>query len=80
MLATIVANLTTNKIIKQDIMEGKLSLQGYNTSLCGNFYTDKIGSIWNRHPTEAVNSCCVKYIMNGGMNDIVFFFYSFPGP
>ena len=34
----------------------KLELKMFNTSQCGNFFTYKIAPIWNRLPTEAVNS------------------------
>ena len=38
----------------------KLELKRFNTSQCGNFFTYKIAPIWNRLPTEAVNSASVE--------------------
>ena len=38
----------------------KLELKRLNTSQCGNFFTYKIAPIWNRLPTEAVNSASVE--------------------
>ena len=34
----------------------KIELKRYNTSLCGNFFTYKIGNIWNKLPVDVVNS------------------------
>ena len=34
----------------------KIDLKRYNTSLCGNFFTYKIGNIWNKLPADVVNS------------------------
>ena len=38
----------------------KLEPKRFNTSQCGNFFTYKIATIWNRLPTEAVNSASVE--------------------
>ena len=38
----------------------KIDLKRYNTSLCGNFFTYKIGNIWNKLPAEVVNSDTVN--------------------
>ena len=38
----------------------KLGLKGLNTSQCGNFFTYKIASVWNRLPDEIVNSANVE--------------------
>ena len=34
----------------------KVELKRFNTSLCGNFFSYKIGETWNRLPAEVVNS------------------------
>ena len=38
----------------------KLELKRFGVSQCGNFFTYKIAPIWNRLPTEAVNSASVE--------------------
>ena len=42
----------------------KIKLKRFNTDLCGNFFTYKIESIWNRLPAEVVNSSNVNQFKN----------------
>ena len=38
----------------------KLELKRYKTTLCGNFFTYKIATTWNKLPVEIVNSNTVE--------------------
>ena len=58
----------------------KLELKRFNTSQCGNFFTYKIAPIWNRLPTEAVNSASVeqfKIELDKVIDTLIFFFFFF---
>ena len=37
----------------------KLELKKFNTNQCGNFFTYKIVSLWNKLPAEVVNSVSI---------------------
>ena len=42
----------------------KLQLKRFNTSLCGNFFTYKMPSYWNRLPSDVVNSTTINQFKN----------------
>ena len=42
----------------------KLELKRFNTSQCGNFFTYKVASYWNRLPADVVNSTTVNQFKN----------------
>ena len=42
----------------------KLELKRFNTTQCGNFFTYKIASYWNRLPADVVNSSTVSQFKN----------------
>ena len=42
----------------------KLELKRFRTSLCGNFFTYKIASFWNRLPVDVVNSDTIGQFKN----------------
>lgn len=42
----------------------KIELKRFSTSLCGNFFTYKIGNVWNGLPSEVVNSSSVEQFKN----------------
>ena len=42
----------------------KVELKRYNTSHCGNFFTYKIASFWNRLPADVVNSTSINQFKN----------------
>ena len=43
----------------------KLELKRFNTSHCGNFFTYKIPSLWNRLPVDVVNSSTINQFKQG---------------
>ena len=42
----------------------KLQLKRFNTSQCGNFFTYKVPSYWNRLPSDVVNSTTINQFKN----------------
>ena len=57
----------------------KLDLKRFNTSQCGNFFTYKIASHWNKLPADVVNSASVNQFKNKLdkiIDTVLYFFYS----